>query len=331
MAIIGIRRLRYAVSDTSVARRFFTDFGLAPAGNERPGLFTLANGAEVEILGTGDAALAPSDIVGDGVHEVAWGVSDEASLDALAANLGQDHALEQVADGFRVQLFGIPFSFLRWTPQSFANAPDAVNAPGCVRRLNTHRKWRRRARPKVINHVVFRIPDFEEASRFMRARLGFRLSDVQTGFGQYLRASGSNNHHNLLFLNANANFPGCDGQLRFDHANFGVEDIDELMIGANYMVRRGWQPSDIGLGRHRIDSALFYYLPSPAGGEAEYGADADYVDDNWVPREFDVPLFGYSHFTHSVPAFLETEPAWSFKYLTEAQVAEGVAEGMDNV
>lgn len=324
MAIIGIKRLRYSVSDMDVAGRFFADFGLRPAGKDSPALFTLANGSDIEILASGDPALPVSQIVGDGVHEVCWGVDDQPSLNALADDLGRDHTLTSIDGGFRVELFGVPFSFVQWTPRPFASAPDPVNAPGVVRRLNTHRKWRRRARPKVINHVVFRLPDYIEAGRFMRARLGFCLSDVQTGFGHYLRASGSNNHHNLLFLNANAHFPGCDGQLRFDHANFGVEDIDELMIGANHMVRCGWQPSDIGLGRHRIDSGLFYYLPCPAGGEAEYGTDADYVDDGWVPREFDVPLFAYSHFTHNVPPFLETEPEWSFKYLTEAQVTEGL-------
>lgn len=324
MAIIGIKRLRYSVNDTEQSRRFFADFGLAQARADDPALYVLADGSEVEVLGAGDDRLPMSQIVGDGVHEVCWGVDNAASIEALANELGRDHAIEETGTGFRVNLFGVPFAFEQWAPNRFANAPDPVNAPGCVRRLNTHRKWRRRARPKVINHVVFKVPDYIEAPRFMRARLGFRLSDIQTGFGHYLRADGSNNHHNLLFLNANAHFPGCDGQVRFDHANFGVEDIDELMVGANYMARKGWESSDIGLGRHRVDSALFYYLPCPAGGEAEYGTDADYVDDNWVPREFDVPLFGYSQFTHNLPPFLEEEPEWTFNYLTERQVAEGL-------
>ena len=34
----------------------------------------------------------------------------------------------------------------------------------------------------------------------------------------YLRADGSNNHHNLLLLNASAPFPGMDGLHRFHHA-----------------------------------------------------------------------------------------------------------------
>jgi hypothetical protein len=108
-----------------------------------------------------------------------------------------------------------------------------------------------------------------------------------------------------------------DGQARFHHANFGVEDIDEIMVGANYMTRRGWEPSHFGLGRHRVDSALFYYLPCPAGGEAEYGADADYIDDSWVPRDWIEPLFAYSHFVHNLPDFLTKAPDWRFAYLTD--------------
>jgi hypothetical protein len=120
----------------------------------------------------------------------------------------------------------------------------------------------------------------------------------------------------LLLFNASAPIPGMDGRLRFRHANFGVEDIDEIMLGANYMTRRGWEPSHLGLGRHRIDSALFYYLPCPAGGEAEYGADADYVDNAWVPRDWIDPLFGFAHFVHNLPDFLAKTPDWQVSYLT---------------
>lgn len=197
------------------------------------------------------------------------------------------------------------------------SAPDPLNAPNHVGRLNQHRKRRLRARPKTIAHVVFAIPDFEQGYTFMRERLGFRLSDHQEGVGMYLRADGSNNHHSLLLLNASAPFPDMDGKHRFHHANFAVEDVDEVMVGANHMVRAGWEPSHQGLGRHRIDSALFYYIPCPAGGEAEYGADSDYVDDGWVPRHWPKPLFAYAHFVHNLPPFLMDEPEWTFAYITE--------------
>jgi hypothetical protein len=57
-------------------------------------------------------------------------------------------------------------------------------------------------------------------------------------------------------------------------------------------------------------------MPCPAGGEAEYGADADCLDDSWVPREFIEPLFAYSHFVHNLPPFLMPNPSWNFRYIT---------------
>ena len=165
--------------------------------------------------------------------------------------------------------------------------------------------------------MVFAVPDFERGYRFMVERLGFRLTDEQVGFGMYLRADGTNDHHNLLLLNAHAPLPDMDGALRFHHANLAVEDLDELMVGANHMSRRGWEASHFGLGRHRIDSALFYYLPCPAGGEAEYGADSDCVDDAWVPRRWPEPLFAYAHFVHNLPPFLHHPPDWRIEYMTQ--------------
>ena len=332
MAIVGIKSLRYGVDDVALSTKFFTDFGLALIGASDLGsLFLLPDGSTVEILPLAAASLPAGAIVGAGVREVVWGVDTDASLAALSEKLSRDHSviIDEAGRHHFLPSFGIPMALEYFARQKVLNVPDPLNAPDHINRLNTHRKWRIRTSPKVINHTVFKVADFGAATRFMRETLGFRLSDIQEGFGTYLRADGSNNHHNILFLNANAPFPGCDGQTRFDHANFGVEDIDELMIGANYMSRQGWDRSKIGLGRHRIDSALFYYLPSPAGGEVEYGADADYIDDGWVPRRFSVPLFAYAHFTHNIPDFLREMPEWQFTYLTEEVRQPPAASGKD--
>lgn len=327
MAIVGIQQIRYGVTDLAESVRFFEDFGLRlHESSPDRALFVLGNGASVELLELGDSRLPVSKISSPGVQEVVWGVDSELSLDRLVQDLAKDHSIESPAPGHHrfTPFFGIPMSLVQWTPLRPAAAPDPVNAPGLVRRLNNHRKWRRRANPKMINHVVFRTPHYAEATTFMRERMGFRLSDIQKGFGIYMRADGSNHHHHLLFLNANAPLPGCDGTTSFDHANFGVEDIDELMVGVNHLLRRGWPGSAIGLGRHRVDSALFYYVPCPAGGEAEYGTDSDYIDDSWIPRHFHVPLFAYAHWTHQIPHFLEIEPEWAFDYLTEEEMRSGV-------
>lgn len=320
MAIIGIESLIYGVPDVAESTRFFDDFGLKQVpGDANSSRFVLPEGSHVILRHIDDPALPASDIVGHGVREVIWGVDTPGALQRLASSLGADRKLRVDSDGTVHFLTdtGIAMGLRLYAKKPVVSAPELNNAPGQINRLNQHRRWRQRAYPKTLAHVVFSVPNFQSSHRFMCERLGFCLTDEQTGFGMYLRADGTNNHHSLLFLNANIPLPGMDGKLRFHHANFAVEDLDELMVGANHMARRGWEPSHLGLGRHRIDSALFYYMPCPAGGEAEYGADSDYVDDSWVPRQWPEPMFAYSHFVHNLPDFLRNPPAWKVNYLTD--------------
>jgi catechol 2,3-dioxygenase-like lactoylglutathione lyase family enzyme len=319
MAIIGIERLVYGVEDVQESARFFRDFGLIELTEGVEGVeFGLVNGSRVVILPLGHPSLPQEGrIVGQGVQEVIWAVDSESALEDLRTRLRQ--VVEVAHDGDSVRFvtpFGVPMGLRVWTPKPIVCAPDPSNAPGRVERLNRPRRWRLRATPRLITHVVFAVPNYDSVYQFMVDVLSFRLTDSQPGFGKYLRADGTNNHHNILLLNANAPLPGIDGKLRFHHANFALEDLDEIMISVNNMIRKGWTPSEQGLGRHRVDSALFYYFPCPAGGEAEFGADADYVDDNWVPREWTNPLFAYAHFVHNLPPFLMNEPEWRFRYLT---------------
>lgn len=321
MAIIGIESLVYAAPDPEQTARFFDDFGL----RRDPGVggaagYRLPEGSRVEVRDQDDPSLPASSLAGPGVREVIWGVDTPQALERLAADLSRDHDLDRDDRGVIrfTPAFGVPMGLKVFSRTPVVCAPEPGNAPGHLVRLNQHRRWRQRALPKGIAHVVFAIPDHAAGASFMRERLGFRLTDEQVGFGLYLRADGSTNHHNLLLLNASAPLPDMDGLARFHHANFVVEDLDEIMVGANHMSRRGWEPSHFGLGRHRIDSALFYYLPCPGGGEAEYGADSDCVDDAWVPRRWPAPLFAYAHFVHDLPPFLREPPPWTVEYMTDA-------------
>jgi len=325
MAIVGIESLIYGVEDLPACVRFFEDFGLPLANSGADeGKFLLAEGSSVVIRELASARPAGSGIVGIGVQEAILGVDTRENLELLVARVAVDREVRRDEDGTAhfIANGGVPLGLRVFSKRTVVTSPDPLNSPGNINRLNRNRRYRRRAIPKVIQHVVFAVQDPENAFHFLKERLDFRISDYQPGYGIYSRCDGANNHHNIFLLNAKLPFPGLDGQTRFHHANFGVEDIDEIMVGANHMVRCGWEPAHLGIGRHRTDSALFYYVPCPAGGEAEYGADGDAVDDAWVPRYWSSPLFGYAHYVHNLPPFLQEEPQWEVRYLTEADYLE---------
>ena len=316
MAIIGIETVNYGVNDVDECTRYFTDFGL-PLLERGAGTahFRLDEGSNVRLHRIGDPALPNTAMHGIGVVETIWGVDRADSLERLITDLRKDREVVVDADGtaHAHDDDGLAFGLRLYRKSPVRSAPDPVNSPGNVNRINTQRKWKVKARPKTIQHVVYRTPRPEASWAFYRERLGFRLSDIQKGFGIFARCDGANDHHNIYFLNAGLPLPGFDGKLQFDHVNFGVEDVDEVMVGANYMQRQGWPKSAWGLGRHRIASSLFMYLPCPAGGQAEYGADSDYLDDSWVPRVWN-PMFGFFSFIHEMAPFMMDAAPWEWDY-----------------
>lgn len=316
MAIVGIESVVYGVNDVAECTRYFNDFGL-PFQRRSDSIvhFRLDEGSNVFVRAIDDPTLPKTKMNGTGVVETIWGIDRQGALNRLAADLAKDREVHIDADGtvHSHDDDGIAIGFRLFRKNPVYSAPDPLNSPGNINRINTQRKWRVKARPKTIAHVVYQVPDPERSWAFYRDRLGFRLSDIQKGFGIFGRGDGANDHHNIYFLNANLPFPGMDGTVRFDHVNFGVEDLDEVMVGANYMQRQGWPKSDWGLGRHRIASSIFLYLPCPTGGQAEYGADSDYLDDSWVPRVWN-PMFGFFSFIHNMAPFMMDAAPWEWDY-----------------
>ena len=320
MAITGIRRLTYLVDDLDECVRFFNDFGLPLVDHAADGArYELPDGSEVRLLPRGHADLpAGTAQTGIGVHECTWAVDSEQALARLCQGLEHDHQLSRDAAG--VVRFTTPFgqaiALQVWQPRRVQGAPSPSNTVGHIGRLNQPRKWLNKGVPKRIHHVVWTFPDVDGALNYYRDRLGFRLTDIQRGFGVYIRADGAWEHHNVFIANAKAPMPGFDVTLKFHHANFEVEDIDEMLVAKNHLDRRGWKFNDWGFGRHRLTSAAFLYVPCPAGGEAEYGADCDCVDDGWRPRVWE-GNFGTLIYMHNLPKWLMEEPSWDVRYARE--------------
>jgi catechol 2,3-dioxygenase-like lactoylglutathione lyase family enzyme len=319
MPLTGIAEVVFAVEDVVKCRSYFEDFGLTTLdASENHAVLETISGQKVTLYPIGDARVPVSGLAGPGVHETIWAVAEEMDLEALVNDLSRDHVVTRDADGTAhfVTSFGQAVGLRVFRPRPFVVSPSPTNAPGIVNRLNLPRKWMDQARPKTISHVVWGFLDVDEARNFYTQRLGFRLTDMQKGVGCYIRCGRSTNHHNIALASADLTLFGFSGRFEFHHINFGVSDIDEIMAGKNYLERRGHDTSGMGLGRHRISSELFLYMKSPAGGEVEYGADCDQVDEHWRPRLWGASFAAF-YWVHNQPEFLKAhEPDWDVVWAT---------------
>ena len=315
--ITGLAGVTFGVERLDDAQRFVEDFGLTRrSASDREAHFVLEDGSSVTLKLADDPALPPP-LHAERVNmrEIVWGVDSAEALDQLAERLARDLAVSRDGDGSVsfVDPNGIATRLRVFDRKPVLNCPDQLNAPDAVKRLGRHRRWHRRARPKVIQHAVYAVDDALNAARFYMQKLDFRLSDVSDGFGYFLRAPGTSEHHSIFFFQAGV-LPTTP-KARPEHIAFGVEDIDEMMVGAGHMDAKGWQKA-MGPGRHRIGSALFYYIKTPFGIEMEYGTDNDHLDDQWQPMLWN-QRFGFLTWLADAPVFLKQEPEWSVAFVPQ--------------
>jgi catechol 2,3-dioxygenase-like lactoylglutathione lyase family enzyme len=315
MPIGAVESVVYGTDDIGAAVAFYEEFGLPLVSrSETEAIFRLDEGSRVIIRLGDDPSLPAPHFEGNGVRETIFSIGSREELEELATSLATDREVRRDGDGtiHFTSDCGIPLGVRVWQRTPVVYSPDPVNAPDNVKRFNQHRRWRVRARPKTINHVVWRVKNFEESWVFFRDRLGFTLSDYQIDAGIFGRAPATTQHHSVYFQQFDVLGPPPH-RTGFDHVCYGVEDVDELFAGWNYMARRGWANPFGGPGRHRISSAMFCYLFAPCGGMAEYGADTDYVDASWVPRRWERSFGGFM-WTSQILPFLPEEVEWNVSF-----------------
>jgi catechol 2,3-dioxygenase-like lactoylglutathione lyase family enzyme len=308
MPILGIESVVYGVEDLALCNRFWADYGLIRSddgASGAPSEWTLPSGSRMIMRAIDDASLPPAYFPGSGVRECCLGVDTPEALERLVTKVAVDREVRRDADGTAhfIDPDGNPMGLRVWAKRPVMCRPDPVNAPDHIQRLNQHRKWRARALPRTINHIVYFSDNYVESYEFYRDRLGFRMTDHSKANGIFARADGTYEHHTIFWLTTQ--HPGTRGKRGYAHIAFGLEDVDEVMVGANYMSDKGWtyeRPFAAALNRHRISSAMYYYFPCPAGGDAEYHADTDYLDDGWIARAWEM-MFGAAIWQTDSPGF----------------------------
>jgi catechol 2,3-dioxygenase-like lactoylglutathione lyase family enzyme len=138
-----------------------------------------------------------------------------------------------------------------------------------------------RVRPLRLCHVALNIPKAgrAEAVAFYTGRLGFVPTDRVRDMGVFLRVPGDQDQHTFLLCHR----PDRAG---VNHTAWEVANVDEVIVGANDMIGRGWHEAR-RLGRHTVGSNIFRFIHAPCGGRVEFAADMDRVDDSYGPNDYE--------------------------------------------
>jgi hypothetical protein len=285
MPIQRVEKLIYGVEDIAAGAKYYRDWGVEQVGDDPDlAVFCTRVGQTIELRPLADPVLRPTpDETPSTLRGAVWGVDTAADVKAIADDVARDREVTEDADG--TVWFADESGFA--VGLAVANPVDAdvevipLNVNTTEPRMNDFIDPKVQANPIRIGHVVYRIEmaDRDKAVGFYMDRLRFRLSDSTKTGGDFMRCEGGHDHHNL-FLMSRADMN------KFDHASFEVENFDMVMMGGKFMKEAGWEP-DTMPGRHILGSNYYWYFRNPSGGNTEYFADMDRMDDSWQTRFWD--------------------------------------------
>ena len=118
---------------------------------------------------------------------------------------------------------------------------------------------------KRLNHLVLYVRDAQRALRFYQDVLGFKVVEAPSPQAVFLRANGSDNHHDLgLFgVGPNAAQPP-EPRIGLYHAAWEVESIDDLARAREALGAAGALRGESDHG-----NSLSLYAADPDGNELE--------------------------------------------------------------
>jgi catechol 2,3-dioxygenase-like lactoylglutathione lyase family enzyme len=287
MRIIGPEDLVFGVDDVEACRSYLRDYGLAEVDLGDGGYRMEAlDGTAMTIRPREDATLPPPLPTATTLRQTVWGCEDQATVDAVAAELERDRNVARHADGSITTTDDVGFevAFRVTTRRPIDLAAERVNSPGHapLRPMNEiGADEDSDALPRTLSHVVYFTPDAAKMESFYVDRLQFRVTDRFNNLGPFLQPRASDDHHCLFLLDTPPHMQGLE------HVAFHMQGPTALMLAGSRMVKKGYE-SFWGPGRHKSGSNWFWYFNSPMGVHVEYDADMDKHDENWTARSIDV-------------------------------------------
>ncbi|SLK07929.1 VOC family protein [Novosphingobium mathurense] len=291
MALTSAQDLAYVVfsaPDLERMRAFLLEFGLREAeGGDADSLY---------MTGWGKAPFLHKTIRGE-----------QAGFAAVGFDVGSLEALERlaIADGLPVEDLAGPGGgkVVHLTdPDGFAvdavagRAPQEDVLPG-GRNWNQYGRVTRMGRKDAelstgpshvmrLGHLVLSVAHAPTSEAWYQERFGLLVSDaIELDDGHYLgsfmrcdRGDEPADHHSL-FLAQNGSDPA------YRHAAFEVLDMDDLLVGHDYLEEAGATKS-WGVGRHLLGGQVFDYWRDPFGHVLEHWTDGDLLVSSDQARRY---------------------------------------------
>lgn len=273
---------RYQAPDLDVMERFLLDFGMKRQARTATTLYMRGHGPNpyVHVTDLGEESRS------DGFGLRARSAED---LEQLAGALGLSTEQNAEPAGGRILRLVDPSGFKVEVLADMESLPPlemrAVEAPNPAPQRSRFGKAVRAARGashvQRLGHVLLRCRDMPASLRFYTEMLGFRISD--SGYaetpdnvvGHFLHCGLGEtytDHHTLAVFQR--------PESKIDHAGFEVLDIDDLMVGSEFLKSRS-HAHQWGIGRHVEGSQLFDYWRDPFGNKIEHWTDGDLVNQDY--------------------------------------------------
>jgi len=284
MKIVGLESIVFGVEDVPGCATFLTDYGLFPVDvTDKGGRFEALDGTSVVLAHADDDSLPAS--IGNGcmMRKTIMGVADEATIQAITAELTKDREVRKLSDGSieSIDDSGFVIGFKVTERKQLTLPGEISNVPGSpFQRPVNHLAVNDDAeqiRPRTLSHIVYFVPDPVKAEAFYVERLGFRCTDRFEGTGPFLQPAGTLDHHTHFLIGAPPFMQGVE------HFTFHFGGPTEMMQNGSRFIEKGYQ-AFWGPGRHIFGSNWFWYFNSPFGCHIEMDADMDLHDENWEPR-----------------------------------------------
>lgn len=266
---------RLQAPDLDRAEEFLSDFGLLRAERTPTALYMRGTDPApfLHVTHLGEPRLLAS----------GWYVESADDLKTLAklpGASGIEH-VDEPGGGQRVRVrdpLGYTVEFIngRRELDPIPVTPVALNlAWDGLARKELQRFPKRPSRVKRIAHVVLTTTDVIGAVEWYRENLGLvRSEDIYSGEEHNIIGSFNRCDRGEDYVDHHVFFCRKGERNGLNHVSFEVQDIDDLMLGHDQLVSKGYKHM-WGVGRHYLGSQIFDYWCDPWGRVHEHWTDSD--------------------------------------------------------